>query len=296
MSSKPSIRDIIKFERLFRTEADCHSYLARQRWRAGFRCPQCGSGKAWRTRRELLHCAKCRADVSATAGTLFHGSRIPLKNWFWLVWWLTHRQKGFSSLALQRELQIRSYKTAWRWSQKLRRVLDEESHVLLSGRVAVGTSRVDDVGPSQSAPLSVAIAVEEEAGGIGRIRLKALEFPTPEALVEFVSQTVSRGSAIVNDGTWGAEDLPSMGYTCRPARIGRPVPRPAPPPAVREIGSKLRRWMAGSCVCTPCRHLQLCLDGFAFRDNLRVPWRPEAAFEWVIRYTAGLVPRPDEGG
>jgi hypothetical protein len=33
-----------------------------------------------------LRCARCRADVSVTAGTLFAEARLPLASWFQAAW------------------------------------------------------------------------------------------------------------------------------------------------------------------------------------------------------------------
>ena len=67
----------------FADEAACREYLEACRWPDGFRCPRCGHDRAfplraWRRR----ECAKCRYQVSVTAGTVFHRTRIPLTLWF----------------------------------------------------------------------------------------------------------------------------------------------------------------------------------------------------------------------
>jgi Transposase zinc-ribbon domain len=58
-------------------------YLERVRWGDGFVCPRCGTvdGAWWAVRRGLRKCAVCHHETSVTAGTIFHGSRLPLTSW-----------------------------------------------------------------------------------------------------------------------------------------------------------------------------------------------------------------------
>lgn len=44
-------RDWPEFQRFFPGEDACLAYLERLRWPDGFRCPACGSGEAWKTKR-----------------------------------------------------------------------------------------------------------------------------------------------------------------------------------------------------------------------------------------------------
>jgi hypothetical protein len=51
-----------------------------------------------------------------TAGTVMHGSKVPLRTWF-----LATHSNGMSALQLQAKLSLGSYKTAWLLLHKLRR-------------------------------------------------------------------------------------------------------------------------------------------------------------------------------
>lgn len=64
--------------RWFPDEAACLDYLAWLRWPEGVVCPACGTAKGWRTADGRWSCAGCTRLVSATAGTIFHGTRTPL--------------------------------------------------------------------------------------------------------------------------------------------------------------------------------------------------------------------------
>ena len=54
----------------------------------------------------------CKRVVSATAGTIFHGTRTPLTLWFTAAWEMMTSKGGVSALKLQKTLGIGSYQTA----------------------------------------------------------------------------------------------------------------------------------------------------------------------------------------
>lgn len=63
-----------------RIERQLCDRLAANRWPEGFRCPRCDGRRAWRlTRRpRVFGCFACGCQTSVTAGTLLHGTRVPL--------------------------------------------------------------------------------------------------------------------------------------------------------------------------------------------------------------------------
>src|SRR5665647_1203454 len=67
-----------EFRERFATESACLNYFWESRWTQGFRCPQCGSGKAWPLgKRRVWECQGCGLQISPTAGTLLHRSHFP---------------------------------------------------------------------------------------------------------------------------------------------------------------------------------------------------------------------------
>ncbi len=87
----------------------------------GYRCPRCGGERAWWRTRGLCVCGACRHETSVTAGTLFEGTRKPLRLWFLAIWYVVGQKQGVSALGLQKALGLGSYHTAWAWLHKLRR-------------------------------------------------------------------------------------------------------------------------------------------------------------------------------
>jgi hypothetical protein len=70
-------------------------------------------GNPWRMSDQLLRCRSCHARTSLIAGTVFEGTRKPLRTWFIAMWFVTSQKNGVSALGLQRVLGLGGYETAW---------------------------------------------------------------------------------------------------------------------------------------------------------------------------------------
>jgi len=72
--------------------AACRDYIRRLRLPQGFTCPCCGeAGEPWVMTGGWLRCRACRTQTSLTAGTIFEGTRKPLRMWFPAMWLVTSR-------------------------------------------------------------------------------------------------------------------------------------------------------------------------------------------------------------
>jgi transposase-like protein len=113
----------MEFQERFATEEACREYLFASRWPDGFRCRRCGSEEvgAMHSRRLVWQCKGCGTQTSVTAGTVMHGTRQPLRLWFWAAYLMATHHPGISAVQLQRQLGIGRHETAWMMLHKLRR-------------------------------------------------------------------------------------------------------------------------------------------------------------------------------
>ena len=117
-------RTLTEFQRRFASEEQCRRYLIACRWPEGYRCPRCRHAEAYELDgRALLQCRSCRHQVSVTAGTVLHRTRLPLQLWFAAAYLVTTHTPGFSAVQLRRQLGLARYETAWTMLQKLRQAL-----------------------------------------------------------------------------------------------------------------------------------------------------------------------------
>ena len=96
-------RSILEFQARFADEEACRSYLFESRWPDGFSCPRCGGTSAGeQPKRRLWECRDRGHQTSVTAGTVMHGTRTPLRVWFWAAYLVATHHPGISTVQLQR--------------------------------------------------------------------------------------------------------------------------------------------------------------------------------------------------
>ena len=66
-------------------------------------------------------------QFTATAGTIFHDSHLPLHKWFLAITLMCNAKKGLSAKQLQRDLDIGCYKTAWYLAHRIRQAMFENN-------------------------------------------------------------------------------------------------------------------------------------------------------------------------
>ena len=265
----------MELEAKFAREEACRAYLARLRWPSGFRCPRCGSEKAWLVG-DLWECVGCGRQTSVTAGTIFQDTRIPLPVWFRAMWWVTTQKNGASALGLQRVLGLKKYKAAWMMLHKLRRAMVRPGRDLLSGRVEVDECYVGGLEEGLPGRLNlekalVVVAAQEDGPGIGRIRMRQIWNASAESLVPFVQDSIAPGSVIHTDGWLGYLPLQSKGYKHEVTFLRGKKKTPAQlMPRVHRVISLLKRWLIGTHQgAVSQKHLDYYLDEFTFRFNRR---------------------------
>lgn len=267
-------KSLTEFRDRFTTEESCVDYLISLRWPDGFECPACKNKEMRRTTRGLFECRKCRRQASVTAGTLFHGTRKPLRLWFEAMWHITNQKFGANALGLQRILNLGSYNTAWRWLHRLRRAMVRPGRDNLSGTVEVdetyiGGERSGKRGRGAENKALVVIAVEDKSEvsktgkGIGRIRLQHVPDASANVLTEFIRTHINEGSRIRTDGWTGYQSITNMGYEHVVVGSKELV-------IAHLVTSLLKRWLLGTYqgAVRPA-HLNYYLDEFTFRFNRR---------------------------
>lgn len=264
----------LEFERQFATVEDCRRYLAALRWSEGFVCPGCGGAPAWTMRQGLWLCRGCRRQVSVLAGTIFQDTHVPLTLWFRAMWYITSQKNGGSALGLQRVLGLGSYRTAWMMLRKLRRAMVRPGRERLRGRVEVdetywGAVEAGVVGRLTHDKALIAVAVEQEGDGFGRIRLRRLTDLCKTSLRGFLSEAVEPGSTIITDGLPAYREIPGYHHEAIVVRKAE-VDASTLLPRVHRVISLLKRWLLGTHQgAIAHEHLDDYLNEFVFRFNRR---------------------------
>ncbi len=309
-----------EFQAVFPDDAACATYLEHLRWPDGFTCPKCGvQGEPYRfaNRPGVLRCRACKADAALTAGTSMQNTHTPLSTWFWGAYLMTTQTPGQS--ALQRQLNLSRYETAFQLMHKLRAGMVRPDRDAIGGEHPVevdecllgGRTRGEGHGVHHKALVVGAIEVrarkdaedraakwaESHEGGIpmkklvyaGRLRLQVLHDRKAGTLVPFVQHHVQTGSTVRTDGWDGYNGLAGLGYHHDPVALkGNPKLTDEHIPLIHLIFSNLKAWWLGTHHAVSQQHLQAYLNEFTFRFNRR--FYPMTAFNSVLGLAAKTVP------
>ncbi|HBA67421.1 MAG TPA: IS1595 family transposase [Methylococcaceae bacterium] len=270
-------RTMQEFDEWFPNEVACIEYLRRLRWPEGFQCPNCGKNKAWLTGRVLLRCASCQRQTSVIAGTLFEGTRKPLRTWFQAMWYITSQKYGGNALGLKRVVGFGSYQTAWAWLHKMRHAMVRPGRDRLRGKVEVDETYVGGAetgvrGRETEKKAIVVVAIEiHEPFGFGRVRLRQVPDVSGASLVPFVCEMIEPGSEVLTDGWGGYNALEEHNYIHSKAILSSSGdPAHVLMPGVHRIAALLKRWLLGTYQgSVSSKYLDYYLDEYTFRFNRR---------------------------
>ena len=222
--SRPGFpRSIIEFQERFATEEACREYLLASRWPEGFVCRECGSVRVGEMHRQRLlwQCKDCGQQTSATAGTVMHGTRTPLRTWFWAAYLVATHHPGISAKQLQRQLGLSRYETAWLILHKLRRAMVAPERELLKGEVEIdefflgGYENGLKGGRKPGKKALCGVAIEVRGRGSGRLRLQMLSDGSAPSLLAFAQATTTAGAIVHTDGWQPYRVLAKHGYDHR---------------------------------------------------------------------------------
>lgn len=124
---------------IFTNEDAARVHFEAIRWPDGRTCPHCGTvgestlmqGKS--TRAGLYKCKACRKPFTATMGTVYERSHIPLHKWLLATHLLCSSKKGISAHQLYRSLGFGSYRTAWFMAHRIREAMRPDTSEPMGG-------------------------------------------------------------------------------------------------------------------------------------------------------------------
>src|SRR5205085_3394660 len=129
----------------YQDEDAARAHVEKTRWPEGPICPHCGVvNEAYKltprpeskepVRNGVWKCKACDKQFTATVGTIFEDSHIPLHKWLFAIHLMCSSKKGISAHQLWRNLwgvdengrQQGSYRTAWFMAHRIRWALGQE--------------------------------------------------------------------------------------------------------------------------------------------------------------------------
>jgi transposase-like protein len=307
----------------FKTDDDCLAYMETMRWPDGIRCPVCGAdriskierkpgmvtrgkskGQERKNRRTRIYqCLEptCKQQFSATAGTIFNDSHLPLTKWFMALALIVDAKKSMSAKQLQAHLGIGSYKTAWYMAHRIRKAMERDDNTALLGTVEMdetylgGKIRGGGSGGWRKNPeLKQVIVGIKERGG--RVRM----FHAPDAKIKTLAR-ILRYHVSPDVEAMMTDELPAYPKALRladhesdkhftvnhSAKIY--VDGNITTNGIESAFSLFKRAVIGSFHKVSIKHLHRYLSEFETRFNAR---KAEDRFEPTLRRMLGVEPMP----
>jgi len=288
-----------EFRSWFRSDAGCLDYLDWLRWPGGFVCPYC-EDDSWRLADGRHKCKGCKRVVSATAGTIFHGTRTPLTLWFAAAWEMMTSKSGVPALKLQKTLGIGSYQTAWAMLHRYRTVMVLPGRELLTGDVEADETFFGGVktggkrGRGSPGKSMVIVAVELRAPkGLGRARLGVIPNAQSATLKPWLEANIAAGSTLITDGLLSYQSATAAAFTHKAINVkgsGRPAHESLP--GCHRVMSLFKRWLLSTAQGgISHQHLQSYLDEYAFRFNRRRAHHRGLLFQRLLLQAVQGAPR-----
>jgi transposase-like protein len=274
---------LIDVTRKFRTEEKCLDYIEQMRWPNGeIGCVHCGEvghvskiirdtgGENKRTR--IYQCLSCGKQFSATSGTVFNDTHLPLTKWFLAIALICEAKKGVSACQLQRHLGV-NYRTAWHLGHRIREAMKEGG--LLSGVVEADETYLTPKKPRKGRPYVKKDKRDVVMGMIergGRLRLIPIADGKMEAIEPVIEKHISADATLQTDESAvyaiiGQRRFPGRHRTINHARsygIGDLHTN-----TVENAFSLLKRGIYGTFHKVSIKHLGRYCNEFSYRFNRR---------------------------
>jgi transposase-like protein len=201
---------LIDVTKAFQSDEQCLAYLEKSRWPDGVRCPICGAKevstitrktKSKNKRAQVYQCLEktCKSQFSATNGTIFHDSHLPLSKWFMAIALLVDAKKSMSALQLSRHLGV-NYRTAWYLAHRIREAMVDANAPKLTGVIEMDETYIGGKQrghKDKKRNKDVVIGVRERGG---QVRLVHTKDATADTLYTVAAQHISKNAeAIMTD-------------------------------------------------------------------------------------------------
>lgn len=268
----------------------CYEYLAAVKWENGYKCKKCSCDRFCKGKQPFSRrCIKCSYDESPTAGTMFDKCKFSLLVAFHIVFKISTKKKGMSSLELSKEFELRQ-KTCWEFKWKIQQAMQSSKQYQLEGEVHVDEFFIEGPeeqkrGRSKGKKRLVVLALEKVTEGAGRAYAQMIENASAKEFKPFFNDYIDKKATVITDEWLGylplKDEYPNLRQI--PSKEGDNFPDP------HIHIMNLKGWLRGIHHHCSEERLQGYLDEYHFRYNRRNSMN--AIFDTIIKRMVTYEPK-----
>jgi hypothetical protein len=306
--------NLIDVSRELATDGQCLAFLERQRWPDGIvRCPTCGNDqisrimrktKSKNLRAQIYQCLEktCKTQFSATNGSIFHDSHLPLHKWFMAIALIVDAKKGISAKQVQAHLGIGSYKTAWYVCHRVRKAMVDADPTPMAGTVEIDETYIGPTAirrrrkePKKPKEMVFAIRERSTPAKVGRVRFFHVPDGKRATLEPIIAEHIAPWVKRINTDQSAVYDFAiHESFNARHRTVNHSMQWIVPGTkihtnTVESSFSLLKRGLIGSFHRVSIKHLHRYLTEFEYRFNLR---KDAMIFEHTVREMLTTAPMP----
>jgi transposase-like protein len=274
---------LIDVHKQFQTDDQCLDYIQKMRWPNGeIGCVHCGEigriskikrekkGKNRRTR--IYQCLACEKQFSATSGTIFNDTHLPLTKWFLAIAIICEAKKGVSAKQLERHLGV-NYRTAWHLAHRIREAMQDDG--LLTGVVEADHTYFSARKPRKGKPYVKKDETDVVLGMVergGRLRLIPIKDAKAEITAPMLEKHISPEAILQTDAHSTFEIIGSKGKFAGHRMINHRKSYAIGENHTQSIESAfslLKRGVYGTFHKVSIKHLGRYCNEFSYRFNRR---------------------------
>lgn len=269
---------LLDWQKRFGNEESCLNELIRVRWPDGFICPVCACREyCFVTSRHVYQCSNCHRQTSATAGTIFHSTNLPLIKWFWAIYLCASDKGGISALRLSKQIGV-SWITAHRILHKLRTVMVHRDSIYRLEQLIevddayVGGKKPGKRGRGAAGKTPILVAVEHHGKHAGFMAAEIMKNINKEHIHAFLLRHLKDGQKVRTDA------FPALNAVAEAhehqKKITPPEEASAWLPLVHIVIGNLKTFLNGTFHGVSGKFLPGYLAEFSYRFNRRF-WEHE---------------------
>jgi transposase-like protein len=278
------------------TEADAYRFLEELRWGDEQVCPHCGSirehyflkpsnGASRKTRtgsaseRRVWKCADCRKQFSVLTGTIFHGTKIPVRTWVFVVFEMAASKNGVAAREIERKYEL-TPRTAWFMLHRIREAMKFEPLAgLLSGRVVADETFIGGKAknmhkdarerklPARGGASGKAAVLTLVSRETGEVRSRTIPNVSGETLREAISENVNRAMTHLHTDSAHGYRWTTLEHSTVDHSAGEYARGDVSTNQAENYFSQLKRSIDGTHHHVSRKHLDRYLAEFDFRHS-----------------------------